>query len=79
MLGYLYRLRRYVYKERSECTGMKPVLKKERYDVIIWLLMIAALFLAALAVYFIWRALAEPQVNGTLVMAEDILGKQCIT
>lgn len=58
---------------------MKPVLKKERYDVIIWLLIIAAFFLAALAVYFIWRALAEPQVNGTLVMAEDILGKQCIT
>lgn len=79
MVDYLCRRRRYVYKERSECAVMKPVLKKERYDAIIWLLMIAAVCLAALAVYFIWRALAEPQVNGTLVMAEELLGKQCIT
>lgn len=59
-------------EERSESTVMKPVLKKEQYDAVIWLLVIAAMCLAALAVYFIWRALAEPQVNGTLVMAEEL-------
>jgi len=63
-------------EERSEGTVMKPVLKKEQCDVVIWLLIIAAICLAVLAVYFIWRALAEPQVNGTLVMAENLLEKR---
>lgn len=55
---------------------MKPVMKKEQYDIVLWLLVIAALCLIGLLIYFIWHTLAEPQVNGTLVMAEELFGKR---
>lgn len=55
---------------------MKPVIKKEQYDAVLWLLVIAALCLVGLLVYVIWYVLAEPQMNGTLVMAEELLGKR---
>lgn len=55
---------------------MKPMTKKEQYDIVLWLLVIAALCLIGLLIYFVWYTLAEPQVNGTLVMAEEILRKR---
>ena len=55
---------------------MKPVMKKEQYDVVLWLLVIAAICLIGLLVYFIYHAFAQPQINGTLVMVEDFLGKR---
>lgn len=55
---------------------MKPVLKKEQYDIVLWMLVIAAVCLIGLLIYFIWYSLAEPQINGTLVMAGELLGKR---
>jgi len=54
---------------------MKPIAKKRQYDLVIWMLIIAAVCLIALAAYFIWCVLSEPPVNGTLVMADKIFGK----
>ncbi len=55
---------------------MKPVIKKEQYDIVLWLLVIAALCLIGLLVYFVYHILTQPQVNGTLVMAEELFGKR---
>lgn len=55
---------------------MKPVLKKEQYDLVLWMLVIAAVCLIGLLIYFIWYTLTEPQINGTLVMAGELLGKR---
>ena len=55
---------------------MKPVMKKEQYDIVLWLLVIAALCLIGLLVYFVCRVLTQPQVNGPLVMAQELFGKR---
>lgn len=55
---------------------IKPVVKKEQYDIVLWMLVIAAVCLIGLLVYFVWYTLTEPQMNGTLVMTNELLGKR---
>lgn len=63
-------------RREEESTAMKPVLKRQQCDMVLWMLVIAAFCLVGLLIYFVWHTLAQPQMNGTLVMAREFLGKR---
>lgn len=52
---------------------MKLNFKKEQYDAVIWILLVAAICLILLVGYVVWCSITEFQVDGTLVMAESSL------